>query len=177
MQHITVLSSYCSQWLHCCFVFSDLILNQTTICSSELYRVGISFPRAAVLRQDTKTIDKDVFKMTLERLVHCITLFRAEWSCGVPGKTGLSGSCCAVDSKPQRLPPLSLHPSSLLLLCLPFICPHPSLPFQIPPPVIGLHGLLPIFPPSFRCATPNAPAWGEWLLLIPCQSNPNWATA
>ena len=51
-------------------------------CTLILISLGIIFPRAAKLRQDTKTIDKDVFKMTLERFVCCIILFCAEWSCG-----------------------------------------------------------------------------------------------
>lgn len=85
-----------------------------------------------------------MFKITSVRLVHCIILFRAEWSCGVPGKMSLSGSSWAVDSMPQRLPCPPLHASisslSLLhsrllrfLLCLPFLCLDLSLPFQMAP--------------------------------------------
>lgn len=139
-----------------------------------------------MLRQDSKSFEEHVCKLTSERLVHCIILFRAEWSCGVPGKTSLSGSCCTVDSKPQRLPfpPLSVLPSfSPPIFIPPFqsssfashsFTLHQSLPFQT---LLSWPAwLLPIFL-FVSVHTPNAPAWGEWLLLIPCQNNPNWATA
>lgn len=158
------------------------MLHLVTILST----VGICFQSAAVLRQDNKTTDKDVWKMISERLVHNIILFRAECSCGVPGKTSLSGSRCTVDSKPQRLPfPPSLRPSSSSsrsfiptssLPALPFQSSACILPCHFNPPHRVLHGLLPIFP-FVSVHPPNAPAWGEWLLLIPCQSDPNWATA
>ena len=146
--------------------------------------VGKSFPSVAVLTQDTKTIDKDVCAMTSERLVHSIILFRAERSCGVPGKTSLSGSRCTVDSKPQKhpFPPLFVPPSPPQSPSFQPSSP-PALPFQSSARVHPssstqrvLHGLLPIFP-FVSVHTPNAPAWGEWLLLIPCQNDPNWATA
>lgn len=120
---------------------------------------------------------QNVCKMTSERLVHSIILFRAEGSCGVPGKTSLSGSRCSIDSKPQRLLRLSI--SSPI-----FFIPNPPLLqlclFQSPAVVTRtfrlLHGLLPVLP-FVPGRDPNLPAQGAWLLLIPCQSDPNWAAA
>ncbi len=84
--------------------------------------------------------------MTSDRLEHSIILFRAESSCGVPGKTSMFGSRCVVDSKPQRL----LFPPSPSLHLLPYLL-HPNFLSSSS-----------AFPVLVLASYPSVPSWPSW---------------